>query len=715
LSFPIVLPKLKSLFVDMKPERLSALMDANPGNLPAIEVVGCRFVLTPESTGAFLEARTKLRLLSYDKNTLWSIAVASPTWESDLSYLNDIRAAFPGQISLAIDATNPDTGTNAMYYALKAPGNLRGKVISRLIELGADPTQRIPGRVDHLYALHNGRPMSLLLCCLRQDSAELIFFDSILPKYEEKYAAHSARQWIDDEPVHPLAVAFSASRKNLLLMRMLKVWKWDLFLPLDDPVDTTICNSVPACAPLILCCLRSGSVKCSMEFLKSMKDDAELIQKLVETLHQPAPLDGGGCWLFWMAHAPAKVFDELLNLPGINKDVLDGEGLSLIHRVAMAEQRPMNLEFPPRVYLEALESSSKQAATVAMKSLLAEEEEGTFIPAFIRRLQLSFIAGEHSLSLFEFLKKYHFRIHFKNLALLMRLLPEKFDPAVLLASLPLSITPDELESLARTVATSPKVYERWISLSLRVLKDAGSRWLDSSEFVDLLWTTWPKEMLQFSGVFAIPSCSLIPSSVSVSVSEVVSLVPAVRRPQAVWQLMQNPEIKMDDKWYHAFSTMFSAGFTQPPLEFARSPFNPTERQVFSKFLTSLTCIPEKFLLNHLVDAINRYISPFVLKEGLSHYPHFREVNPAPGAKLWGAIFDIDGEVHDLYAGQVADVLIEANLDDQSRGANLNIVADASPTALRKYLAFHRSKFVRSFGFCQYLSRSDYLYLAALRV
>eukprot|EP01122_Echinamoeba_exundans_P013772 TRINITY_DN6065_c0_g1_i1.p1 TRINITY_DN6065_c0_g1~~TRINITY_DN6065_c0_g1_i1.p1 ORF type:complete len:300 (-),score=51.82 TRINITY_DN6065_c0_g1_i1:415-1314(-) len=220
--------------------------------------------------------------------------------------------------------------------------------------------------------------------------------------------------------------------------------------------------------------------------------------------------------------------------------------------------------------------------------------------------------------------------------------------------------------------------------SVAVFKAAGSTWLDSQEFIDCVWETWPKDMIRVSMVLSIPSLLPLPSSGAIKMIDVVQLVPPNRWYSAAWNLMQRTEGESvaDDSWRSSFEEMFPAGFTS--TERSISNPDPTKRQVFSRFISHLK-FEEDTALMHVIDAILYTIAPFTLKKVFDAHPRLT-ADPNAADQLWQAIFHLNGIAYDLYAGQMADLLIESKIA-QTELANFEI-SEASPTALRKYISYY---------------------------
>jgi hypothetical protein len=657
------MPKLKNLFMKTHFGAFSTFLLSKLHLFPSLEVAGCDFRLrdvTLKKLEPLLVKAPHLRLLTHCKDTLWSIAVLEKhAFVTNFYALKELRDRYPSQMSFDINATNPDTGLTPMYYSLDLLG--RSDILDNLIDLGADPNKRVIRRKDGRFA-HGGRLISPFLTAILQNHTNLV--DLLWKKHAEKYSSRPAREWIDEEPLHPLVAAFTMDESQTLL-KLLQTWKWDYFLPADDPLVSKDYVRLPHSAPLILSCFHTATAQCARVFMEYMKGDIEFMEQLLATLHSPSPLPQGGCWLFWMA-AQNEIFDELMNIPGVDKTAVDRDGIGLFaHYYFHARTLSPDLGFNFRMYTEAIQSSSNSPVVKYLQDLILSEPPDGEVPSFVRHLQRALLSCEHGMSLFGFLTEHHHRIHSKYLSLFLRVLPDT--AIVRLDKLPMSISPSELNTLASIVASSPTTYERSIAWTLRALKSAGAQWLDSQEFVDLVWSTWPRKLVAKSGVLSIPSRIPLPTSGTVKMQDLVELFQSWDRlPAAAWQLMQRNEAGAisDDTWSISFESMFPPGFTSARFSSwgrfvsGHKELYPAERLVFTKFITSLEFKDPNVLVAHIIDGMISEISPLALKQALSSN-HLGDAKTEASVKLWQTLFSLSSQ--DLYASQMGDVLVDLKM------------------------------------------------------
>jgi hypothetical protein len=687
------MPKLKNLFINRGYSSLCPFLISNRDLLPNLQVLGCSIgegVLTLAQLRPVLDTVPHLRLLSYEKDTLWSVATMLTNFYDAFEALRALQGHFPGQVSFDINAVNPETGKTAVYHAfvLRTDGSLNVKLVSSLLEMGADPHQRI-GRVSASRASpQSPRLISLILGSMLKDDnscAELLW-----QKHSEKYGPDPARRWIDEEPLHPLVIAFAMSSSNMLL-KLMKTWKWDYFLPADEPLVSKDYVSLPHAAPLILSCFHTATVQCMHGFMDHMKGDAQFMEQLLVTLHSPSLSPQGGCWLLWMASACVEVLDVLLQIPGVDKSVTDKEGFGLFHHCLLSWQLlPPSLDFDTTMFLEAMESSSKAPVITCLQTRLSSDPPAG-IPSFVLPLQRGLMSCKHGMSLFDFLKTYHFRIHSKYLSFLLRALPDTPTDLRSLSKLPAILTPSELDILAGLVASKPDLYDYSVRLTLQALKDAGALWLDTQEFVDLVWSTWTREQLEQSQVLSITTYLPLPTTGTVNLLDLVCCISWQQRGGAVLVAMQRlGGNNIDqDSWYPAFQEMFPPGFSNVGYVFRNMEgrvLNAIDRRVFTKFIVSLEFKDPHDLLKHIVDAINNEVDPAALKKVLSSN-QLGEAKEAASKQFWQAVFKLQGVLQDAYASRVADMLIELEMKTPEN-PGLKFHVGAFPTAVRKYISFH---------------------------
>lgn len=504
--------------------------------MPNLESIGLSHpqALHPGSERTFsvskflLQLRPDLKIYESNGQTMWSNVIEALYNEELIEAIFADQQRFPGNPTWLISAPG--------LFGKAAPTYFRNLPLPTLLKAGWNPKSRVmylpTEKEDALLFLHRGRSTGALLHRAMTAPSGIEMVSGLIPHWADVPTSELIRT----EPIHPVLAAFRFQCLPLMVDFCETRRDFDWFQEV-------------AGAPLIFLCFKvSKSLRAVQYLVDLIKKDAELRKRFLNLLNSAHKQ---GTWFLLLCSLAD--YDRIkLLLDDFRGDLaasIDAKNFAFLKPVHYCLEKnttifPAAFEIDPDDYLDAVDEAQDGSAHFGMREMAALLSPGSKRPLheeFLTQLE-EVLAEGHSPSRFEWL----------------RLNASRLKPAALHA-LSRNLDTQERIELSKSIVVDRKIEKPLILPALEALSLHGCDWIQSQEFIDLIYQTWSVKDLKDAGaIFSKTQIAAIPSS-KAQLCKIFLALRAQHQPLALLQLLQSPEASYSQVEYaELMETIFLA-------------------------------------------------------------------------------------------------------------------------------------------------------------